>query len=86
MANYRLKLPLIEAVRWDPKASPSTLPQWLLTALPTYRPFGDDGSVIINTVDGEQTAAVGDFIVRGAYGELFPCTPARFLEAYELVE
>lgn len=40
----------------------------------------------IQTLEGVMTAAIGDWIVRGAVGELYPCKPAAFAASFEPVE
>jgi hypothetical protein len=49
-----------------------------------------DGSVkvksdvaIIDTLDGKMRAVVGDCVIRGVKGELYPCKPNIFEETYE---
>nr|WP_296763792.1 hypothetical protein [Rhodococcus sp. (in: high G+C Gram-positive bacteria)] len=39
----------------------------------------------IQTLEGVMTASVGDFIIRGVQGELYPCKPAIFGDTYEEV-
>lgn len=45
----------------------------------------DDGSVIIRTLEGEMTASIGDWIIRGVNGEHYPCKPDIFEKTYENV-
>ena len=44
-----------------------------------------DGSVAIETLEGTMTANVGDWIIRGVKGELYPCKPDIFEATYEVV-
>lgn len=37
----------------------------------------------ITTLEGIMTAQVGDYIIRGVHGELYPCKPDIFKETYE---
>lgn len=85
MAKWRLKLPLIDAVKWDPKTPHSEWPLWLLTGT-SGRQLSSDGAFCFKTVDGQQIAHPGDYLVRGACGEVFPCRPETFLGAYEPAE
>ncbi len=39
----------------------------------------------IYTLEGMMTAAVGDYIIRGVMGELYPCKPDIFEITYEAV-
>ena len=40
---------------------------------------GDDGRAI-------HVASIGDYIIKGTQGELYPCKPDIFNEIYDLVE
>lgn len=37
----------------------------------------------IETLEGTMKASVGDYIIRGVRGELYPCKPDIFEETYE---
>ena len=39
--------------------------------------------VEIHTLEGTMTAGVGDWIIRGVKGELYPCKPDIFDATYE---
>jgi hypothetical protein len=41
--------------------------------------------VTIQTLEGEMTASIGDFIIRGVQGEFYPCKPDIFDLTYEPV-
>ena len=46
-----------------------------------------DGNVIgiiIKTLEGEYTACINDYIVRGVNDEFYPCKPDIFVKTYEL--
>lgn len=38
----------------------------------------------IRTLEGTMTASVGDWIINGVKGELYPCKPDVFAETYEV--
>jgi hypothetical protein len=42
--------------------------------------------VVIYTLEGDMRASVGDWIIRGTAGELYPCKPDVFADVYEPVE
>ena len=47
----------------------------------------DDGpptELYIRTLEGDHHASVGDFIIRGVDGELYPCKPDIFNRTYEV--
>ena len=45
-----------------------------------------DGRLIISTLEGLHWADEGDWIIRGAQGEFYPCKPDVFAQVYELAE
>ena len=49
-------------------------------------PGGADCEVIVLTMEGLMAAHLGDWIIRGAAGEVYPCKPEIFEQTYEPVE
>jgi hypothetical protein len=47
--------------------------------------YGDVKELIIPTLEGDHTARVGDWIIKGVKGELYPCKPDIFEMTYEPV-
>jgi hypothetical protein len=45
----------------------------------------DPEHVVIPTLEGEMRASVGDWIIRGVQGELYPCKPDIFAATYDVV-
>lgn len=45
-----------------------------------------DGSLMIRTLEGDMKVSLGDWIIRGVAGEVYPCKPDIFAATYELVE
>lgn len=43
-----------------------------------------DGTLNIATLEGVMRANVGDYVIRGVSGELYPCKPDIFAKTYEL--
>lgn len=41
---------------------------------------------IVSTLEGSMTGKVGDWLIRGIKGELYPCKPDIFEATYEVVE
>lgn len=37
----------------------------------------------ISTLEGKMTAKIGDYVIKGVHGELYPCKPDIFTETYE---
>jgi hypothetical protein len=50
----------------------------------TYR--GAAPVILIPTLEGEMTASLGDYIIKGIQGELYPCKPDIFKQTYEPAE
>lgn len=48
---------------------------------------GEDGKpyLRIKTLEGEMRANVGDYLIRGVKGELYPCKPDIFAALYDAV-
>lgn len=40
-------------------------------------------TLLIETLEGDMTASLGDWIIRGVKGELYPCKPDIFEATYE---
>lgn len=43
------------------------------------------GLLKIRTLEGDMTVEVGDYVIRGVYGEFYPCKPDIFEATYEAV-
>jgi hypothetical protein len=43
-------------------------------------------SMVIGTLEGDMEARIGDWIIKGVSGELYPCKPDIFLKTYEVAE
>lgn len=50
------------------------------SAVPPETPY-----LTIHTLEGDMRADVGDWIIRGVKGELYPCKPDIFAATYEKV-
>lgn len=87
--RYRKKPVVIEAYQVSQPTDDNTrpIPQWLLDAIRAVnvRPF-TDGHLEIYTLEGVMRADIGDWIIRGVKGELYPCKPDIFEATYEAVE
>lgn len=46
----------------------------------------DMPNVTIPTLEGDMTASVGDWIIKGVKGEFYPCKPDIFEKTYESTE
>lgn len=48
--------------------------------------FKDQGEMYIKTLEGDHHASVGDYIIKGVNGELYPCKPDIFEKTYDIEE
>ena len=39
--------------------------------------------MVIETLEGDMTANVGDYIIKGVQGEFYPCKPDIFKQTYD---
>lgn len=45
-----------------------------------------DGPLFVFTKEGKMTAQIGDWIIQGVNGEIYPCKPEIFAATYDLVD
>lgn len=87
MTKYRKKPVVIEA--WQFNGDTNQLPAWLDTAAMNGKVWREAGAVpvlTISTLEGHMKASIGDWIIRGVQGELYPCKPDIFAATYELAD
>lgn len=90
MKKYRKKPVVIEAFQYDGDLMNSYgdyyVPPWAEDAFKSgVLYYKEDGELFIKTLEGNMRASVGDYIIRGIQGELYPCKPDVFTETYEEV-
>ncbi|MGL5271465.1 MAG: hypothetical protein ACRC7I_13260 [Selenomonadaceae bacterium] len=97
MAKYRKKPVEVEAFQYDGdfinSKGESYVPKWAIDALNGFTlqigsfDFKDDpAGLYIRTLEGTMRIDIGDFIIQGVNGELYPCKPDIFEKTYEKVE
>ena len=85
MGQYRKKPVVIEAIQLE------DLEVYTLTSIQHLVGLGKDifevkgDGLIIKTLEGDMRASIGDWIIKGVQGELYPCKPDIFKETYEKV-
>ncbi len=84
--KFRKKPVVIDAVRWT-NAGHSLADIQSMTSIHRIT-FAADGTadLIIETLEGDMRARVGDYIIRGVQGEVYPCKPDIFAATYEPAE
>lgn len=83
MPKFRKKPVEIEAVRWTGENHDEVAALGTINRGSIQR---KDRALPIRTPEGEMLANVGDWIIRGVKGELYPCKPDIFATTYEPVE
>lgn len=83
--KYRKKPVIIEAFKLTENVA---YPDWLLDGVfeKGNVDFNSDGSVDIETLEGTMHASIGDYIIQGVNGEIYPCKPDIFEKTYERVD
>lgn len=83
MGLYRKKPVVVEAVRWTGGPDQTEDPEWLVEAIEAGNVWFGVDCMLVWTLDGVRKARVGDYIIRGVAGELYPCKPNIFEQTYE---
>lgn len=89
--KYRKKPVVIEAFKYDGDFTGANgkhyVPEWAARALEeNVMYFEGQGELYIRTLEGTHHASVGDYIIQGVAGELYPCKPDIFEKTYEMME
>lgn len=95
MPKFRKKPVVIDAVQFNASTNESELLA-LLEGTPwrmdteIRRRFGtndeiDYPCIVLSTLEGEMRASVGDWIIKGVKGEIYPCKPDIFAATYEQI-
>jgi hypothetical protein len=93
MPRFRKKPVEIEAIQNEGEWGP--IVKWLQFIKSSYFVFkpgeqppitrNDDGSLNIVTLEGVMRADVGDWVIQGVKGEIYPCKPDIFAATYDPV-
>ncbi len=87
--KYRKKPVVIEAFQFESADYDTDCPAWWSEAMNSgvaWYQGGAEPHFTIKTLEGEMRAGVGDWIIRGVKGEIYPCKPDIFDATYEAVE
>jgi hypothetical protein len=87
MAKYRKKPVVIEAWHFTDENKDCVFRDIQEQQMNIYPSFDDGKPVLrIPTLEGEMTARLGDYIIKGVRGEFYPCKPDIFAQTYEPVD
>jgi hypothetical protein len=79
--KYRKKPVVIEAVQYDGHNF-AEISAWAgITIAEKFT-----GGLLIDTLEGQMRADLGDWVIKGVQGEFYPCKPGIFEATYEPVE
>ena len=82
--KYRMDNIVIDAVQWTGRNLPEMTKFFGCGCKYDYK--REEKELIIHTLEGDMTAVVNDYIIKGVQGEFYPCKPDIFVETYEKVE
>jgi hypothetical protein len=90
MAQYRKKPVVIEALQFTEETK-NQVYYWAKEKQQNVYHAWSEGEkpapiLMIPTLEGEMTCSIGDFVIQGIQGELYPCKPDIFEKTYDLVE
>lgn len=88
--KYRKKPVVIKAFQYDGDLMASNgkyyVPEWAIVAEKNgIFKFKGQGDLYITTLEGDMLVSVGDYVIQGVQGELYPCKPDIFEATYEEV-
>lgn len=90
--RYRKKPVVIEAFQYDGDMvnqwGDPYVPAWAIHALEDDGTmyYEGQGELYIKTLEGIHHVSIGDYIIKGVKGELYPCKPDIFEQTYEVAE
>lgn len=85
MSKYRKRPVVIDAYRLDDRPD-NVEPDWLERAVVDNVVVMYVDHTDVHTTEGTMRADLGDWIIRGVKGELYPCKPDVFEATYDEVE
>lgn len=85
MGKWRKKPVVIDAFQWTGGPDQKEDPEWICDAMRAGKVrFNSISQMMeIDTLEGTHNATMGDFIIRGVKGEIYPCKPDIFAMTYE---
>lgn len=86
MNSYRKKPVVIQAAQFTGPADAEAIGAWIGWDKCSVVTTSDNIIIVIPTLEGDMRADLGDWIIRGAQGEFYPCKPDIFAATYEPVD
>ena len=86
--KYKKKPVVVEAFQYDGDLKGADgkyyVPDWAVEAYEKSVMYYDLSELFINTLEGTHHVSVGDYIIQGVKGELYPCKPDIFVKTYDV--
>ena len=82
--RYRKKPVEIEAMQWTGE-NHTEIKNFCGEGI-TLVETGGKHSLSIHTLEDTMHASVGDYIIKGVRGELYPCKPDIFIQTYDAID
>lgn len=84
--KYRKKPVVIEAIQFlDNTDRLCELSEFMGQVRVSYEDR-ENPKLLIETLEGEMAASVGDYIIKGVNGEFYPCKSDIFYKTYKMVQ
>lgn len=88
--KYRKKPVVIEAFKWTGGPEQTEDPEWITEAIKKGTAYflhsgTPKAKMMIKTLEGLMMARLGDYVIQGIKGEIYPCKPDIFEASYEKV-
>ena len=87
--KYKKKPVVVEAFQYDGDLKGADgkyyVPDWAAEAYEKGIMYYDLTELFINTLEGTHHVSVGDYIIQGLKGELYPCKPDIFVKTYDVL-
>lgn len=86
--KYRKKPLFIDAFKWTGDREQTEDPKWIIDAIEEGKVWFNNigtpnATMVIKTLEGNHIANRGDYIIKCANGEIYPCKPEIFEMTYE---
>lgn len=78
------KLPVQVQVMKNTPENHSEIIEWIMSY--AHNASSDGTDINIGTLEGNFTASIGDYIIKGVKNEFYPCKPDIFDMTYRMVE
>lgn len=82
--KYRTKLVEIEAMQFTEESKDQVLNFVRCNCHPEFD-VKNNPILVIQTLEGDMTASIGDYVIKGLKGEFYPCKPDIFNMKYEAI-